>query len=277
MDLERVRVPLDEISLARPTSGWRDVDWPRIQEIKSLCYQGQLSMNVFGGVVLLKGCTDVDGKQLIDDGMSTVMAWVEMKKEYSQDPDNSPSTELGGGEPWDPNVIEVFNLGLVVSQSTYEDNGDVSLREAWNAAKHDEENNKYRPTSLAKKISIVNSRWKRVKDYSKVTAELLEIYGKGKYSTVQRWVRTLRIGNHTSNLCASRPLRRTTHPFPLPPLCRAPHPCSLLGRTQPLCFRALEFTVCISGFETLQKKMCWVSLSLEDCEEYVCALGDQTR
>ncbi len=205
LDLERKRVPLEDISVVRPLSGWRDVDNSRVEEVKTLCYQGQLSMNIFGGVVLLKGSTDTDGKQLVDDGLSTILAWVQMKAEFGEDPENSPSTEPGGGGAWDPKVIEVFNLGLIVSQSTYEDNTDVSLREAWNAAKHDEENNRYRPTSLAMKMRIVKSRYQRVKDYSKVTAEWLEIYGRVKDSTVQRWVRSLVHAHHTPSLCTFGP------------------------------------------------------------------------
>lgn len=81
--LERVRVALDDISVSRPASGWRDIDEGRVREIKSLCYRGQLSLNIFGGVVLLDGVTDVDGKRIVDDGLSTILAWQQMRQEIS--------------------------------------------------------------------------------------------------------------------------------------------------------------------------------------------------
>ena len=190
IDLDRGRVKAREISVKRPRSGWRDVDTERVAEIKAQCYQGQVSMNIFGGVILLKGLTDVDRLPLVDDGLSSVQAWQEMSEEYEKDQEMSPRDQRGGGHAWPSETVEVILSGLPVSYATYEDQEDVGLREAWNAAKHDEENNKYRPTSVAKKISIVTARFERLKDYGAVTTELLGIYGKGKYSTVQRWVRT---------------------------------------------------------------------------------------
>ena len=188
IELQRKRVFLHEISVVRPASGWRDVDPERVSQIKNMCYGGQFFMNVFGGVMLLAGAsgpeTDAQGNQLVDDGLSTVIAWKEMSAEYDADSDTSPT-----GEPWDPAVLDVFIRGLTVSECTYEDNSDVALREAWNAAKHDEENNKYRPTSLAKKIEIVMNQYRKDNDWTAVTSYFVSIYGKSKYSTVQRWVR----------------------------------------------------------------------------------------
>jgi hypothetical protein len=110
-------------------------------------------MSILGGVSLLKDTVDCDGKTLIDDGLSSVLAWQGILAQYNQDKDRSPS-----GEPWDPKVVDVLIHGLTISWATYDDNTDVAHREAWNAIKHDEENNKYRPTSVAKKLAVVRAR-----------------------------------------------------------------------------------------------------------------------
>ncbi len=187
LELIRERVMLNTISVS-DKSGWRPRDDGRSLEIKQLCHGGQMGMNVFGGVTLLKGTADADGCTLIDDGLSTVLAWKEMEEEYGH---NASETPLAG-QPWDPKVLEVFSKGLVITWASYDSeaggNENQMLREAWNAAKHDEENNKYRNTPLHVKLHIVQKRFERMKDYSLVTQDLLSIYGKAKYSTIQRWV-----------------------------------------------------------------------------------------
>ena len=194
LDLVRQRVPVTDISVG-PTSGWRERDDARVQEIVDLCYGGQMGMTIFGGVVLLKDQTDVALRYIIDDGLSTVLAWQQMSTEYLNDNDTNPM-----GEPWDPRVVEVMTTGLVITFATYPDgNDDLGHREAWNAGKHDEENNKYRPTSLHKKLDIVRKRYQRSnQDWAAVTQQLIAIFGKGRYSTIQRWVSScIRRGSHS--------------------------------------------------------------------------------
>ena len=95
LDLVRQRVPVTDISVG-PTSGWRERDDARVQEIVDLCYGGQMGMTIFGGVVLLKDQTDVALRYIIDDGLSTVLAWQQM----------SPSTyPITTPTPWESHGI----------------------------------------------------------------------------------------------------------------------------------------------------------------------------
>ena len=180
--LERIQVKVRDLSLKHPPSGWRDIDDQRTKEIKDLCYSGKMAMNVFGGVVVLKGETDTDGKMIIDDGLSSGLAWNQMMDEYEANSALCPT-----GDVWDPMVIEVFQKGLVVSVGEYPDN-DIFYRSAWNAAKHDEQNNKFRQTSVATKLLVVRNCFNRVADYAQVTKVLNGIYGDGMISSVRRWV-----------------------------------------------------------------------------------------
>jgi hypothetical protein len=172
---------LEDISVDPKFSGWRSIDEERVAELAEILKGGQIGMNIFGGIVLVKGITDVNGLRVIDDGLSSVLAWKGLKKEWSDSKDAE----------WDSRCVEVFETGVVVTLASYAED-DRALREAWNAAKHDEENNRYRPTSVAKKLGICYSRFERLKDWGLVTKGLLDIYGKGKASTIQRWAPSAR-------------------------------------------------------------------------------------
>lgn len=153
------------------------MDHERVAELQDLLRSGLVGMNIFGGVVLVKEVVDMNGLRVIDDGLSSVLAWKGLKQEWVENKDAA----------WDSRCVEVFEKGLVVSLAVYAED-DKALREAWNAAKHDEENNRYRPTSVAKKLAVCFGRYARVKDWGVVTKQLIEIFGKGKTSTVNRWV-----------------------------------------------------------------------------------------
>ena len=71
----------------------------------------------------------------------------------------------------------------------YTDNDDCEAREAWNTAKHDEESNTVRWSTLHQKLATAATRFRKTGDWSKVASSLLDLYGPGKRATVGRWVR----------------------------------------------------------------------------------------
>ena len=94
-------VLLDSISIDRPASGWRDVDSDRIQELMGVFYSGNWGMHVFGEVSLLSTTPLlIEDKRIIDDGLSTVMALLEMKKAHESNQEQTPA-----GEPWPQNIV----------------------------------------------------------------------------------------------------------------------------------------------------------------------------
>merc|ERR1712020_451823 len=123
------------------------------------------------------------GQKIIDDGVSTVAALKACAAEYA---DNSSLTREGN--LWPESLVAIFRCGLSVRVVAYTDDDDLESREAWNTAKHDEENNSVRWSSLHHKVSIVRKRYTRLCDWQKVKASLVELYGPGKAQTIGRWV-----------------------------------------------------------------------------------------
>ena len=72
------------------------------------------------------------------------------------------------------------------------DNDGLEDRTACNTAKHDEESNTVRWSTLYQKLSTAAARFKKLGDWSKVSSSLLELYGPSKKATVGRWVRAAR-------------------------------------------------------------------------------------
>ena len=81
----------------------------------------------------------------------------------------------------------------------YTGDDDLESREAWNTAKHDEGVSgvsagisTFRWSSLRQKLTVVMTLYKRLWDWQKVKASLVELYGPGKAAMVGRWVRACR-------------------------------------------------------------------------------------
>ena len=146
---------------------------------------GGWGLNVLGGIQLLQD-EDSDGKQIVDDGLHTITSLQTLMAEWKAKPDLNPM-----GQPWDPKLESVFKLGVYVTIVSYGHNAadSMDLREAWQAARHDEENNKYRPTAVYQKIDIVMKAVRRFGDFNQAQAQLVKLYGYGRRSTVARWVR----------------------------------------------------------------------------------------
>jgi len=177
--LEEKRVALRDISMLRPHSGWRDPDDAHINELMDTFYGGLYGQNLQGCVCLLK-ITDMDGRRIIDDGMSTITALKRMGEAYENDAQKTPAGEL-----WPANIVDVFEQGVRVVYHAYEGETDLDIREAWNASKHDQESNKFKKTPVATFLSIANKAFaKNASDWSLASKSLLEIYGTGRQSAV---------------------------------------------------------------------------------------------
>ena len=177
-------VKLETISILRPISGWREPDAQRVKELEETFYSGQGGINVFGDVGLLN-FHDMDGRQVIDDGLSKITALKNMHVCFLQDQDSTP-----GGDAWPQDIVSLFENGVPVVVRKYDEDSDLDLREAWQAARHDEECNKFKKTSVAILISSANKAYKKNgNDWSKASKYLIEVYGQGRANSVYRWAR----------------------------------------------------------------------------------------
>ena len=62
-------------------------------------------------------------------------------------------------------------------------------------ARHDEESNKIRWSSVFQKLRTVYNRYRKFGTWSEAQNALLDLYGPSKKSTVSRWVRAAKIIN----------------------------------------------------------------------------------
>ena len=146
--------------------------------VEKLFADGQFGLSVACGVQVLP-VEDVDGASIIDDGVSTVQALVDLKK--AQEESNFSLIT-------DDHLIAIFGQGLQVTVVTYSDNDDMCARRAWNTGKHDEENNTVRWSSVYMKIMVAKDAYKSVGDWQAVTKELTARF-QFSSASVRRWVR----------------------------------------------------------------------------------------
>ena len=128
--------------------------------------RGQYGLSVSNGVQILDKEYGL-GQKIIDDGLSTVAALKACAAEYADD-----SSLTREGNLWPESLVTIFRYGLSVRVVAYTDDDDLEEREAWNTAKHDEENNSVRWSTLHQKLTITKNRYKRFSDWQKVKASL---------------------------------------------------------------------------------------------------------
>ena len=109
-----------------------------------------------------------DGNQLIDDGVSTVMALLACQAFFAGQPDVVVPH----------NLADIFDNGLTVKVVEYSDNDDREARECWNVARNDEES-----------FSSALRHHRKTGEWAQAKAAMLEFYGEGKEQTVGRWIR----------------------------------------------------------------------------------------
>ena len=122
--VQNANVSLEKLSLGEQ-SGWRNASPSRVQELMQLFVAGQFGQGTQSGVQIL-GIQDVDGGTIIDDGISTVDALMQMKARAWDDKAKNLVIEtlqeiatelkalgLGDGTAIrDQQIIDIFQTGL---------------------------------------------------------------------------------------------------------------------------------------------------------------------
>jgi hypothetical protein len=146
-------VPVLSLDVDDKNSGLRDPCPERIAELTQLFLDGGFGISGTRGIQILD-TESSNGKKLVDDGVSTVTALQQCFKRRDEHP-NCPTTD---GEPWSLRLIDIFLNGLSCTVVKYADNIDRDVREAWNVARHGEESNKVRWSSVFQKLCTVYNR-----------------------------------------------------------------------------------------------------------------------
>ena len=152
-------VPLEKLSLGE-RSGWRNRSTKRVGELRTTFADGQFGQSVACGVQVLP-LEDVGGASLIDDGVSTVQALVDLKAAHEE-----------GKSTTDPRLLAIFGQGLHVTVAAHPDNDDLVARRAWSTGKLDEESNTVRWSSAYMKIMVAKDAYAAAGDWAKAPREL---------------------------------------------------------------------------------------------------------
>lgn len=101
-----------------------------------------------------------DGKFLLDDGRQTVTALLRIQQRLKLQDANAANQ--GDGLPGllslSTSLMETIQQGLLCSIVEYHDgNDDRAARVMWQVGCHDEESNKYKPTTLQQKVLVVKT------------------------------------------------------------------------------------------------------------------------
>ena len=183
------RIHLTLIDTESEHTGWRKPNKERQETLKNIFLGGNYGLSVSNGVQILEKESGL-GQKIIDDGLSTVAALKACAAEYADD-----SSLTREGNLWPESLVTIFRYGLSVRVVAYVDDDDLESREAWNTAKHDEGVlvpgvsagiSTFRRSSLHQKLTAVMTLYKRLWDWQKVKASLVELYGPGKVAIVGR-------------------------------------------------------------------------------------------
>ena len=141
-------------------------------------------MNVLAGIQIVEA-TDPDGRFIIDDGRHIASTLRDLFVNWQ----SSKDIDANGNE-WDPKLLDIFERGLTVHKVKYEDDTNRDYRQIWQAARHDESNNKVRYTSIfliheiGRKATLLHDGNKH-----RANAYLVGVYGSSNQSLVYRWLR----------------------------------------------------------------------------------------
>ena len=104
--MQNAFIPLEKLSLGE-RSGWRNRSTKRVGELRTTFADGQFGQSVACGVQVLP-VADAGGASLIDDGVSTVQALVELKAAHAE-----------GKSITDAQLLAIFVQGLQVIVAAY--------------------------------------------------------------------------------------------------------------------------------------------------------------
>ena len=85
-------------------------------------------------------------------------------------------------------LVEIFKSGVVIDWVRFTDDARTT-RCLWYCSVHDEESNRYRPSSFHAKISVVATQYERYKTFEETKKQIVKALGNGKASTVGKWIR----------------------------------------------------------------------------------------
>jgi len=161
-------VPLSRISQGQD-SGWRTTRRTRVDELKATFRAGNFGQTALSEIQLLTK-TDADDRYLVDDGLASSTALIELEDEWNND-----ATEA----EWPANLIRIFTTGLSPKWVEYSDDS-LPVRKIWNMSKHDVDNNKYRQTGVRDAIDGA-SEWVALHGVNAKT-EIQRVLGSGQES-----------------------------------------------------------------------------------------------
>ena len=86
-----------------------------------------------------------------------------------------------------PELRRVFAEGLLVDYLKYPSD-DRLTHVAMQCLSHEQDQNRYRVSTIGDKVALVNKAFGSTKDWTKARKSLLEVLGDNKTSTVHRWI-----------------------------------------------------------------------------------------
>ena len=202
--VSNIVVHLEKISLSEQ-SGWRTRSQSRINELIVTFGTGRFGLGIVSAVQLL-GIQDVDEKNFIDDGYSSVEALLTIKQRCWCDTDKNMNlgsleklvNEVAKSLPRagvlfpvhmdDEQLVDIFSVGLPVKVVRFPDDTDRDTRRDWNVGKHDEEATSVRWSSIGLKCRSAMCAYKRTKDWTTARKYLVKSFNFSE-TTIGRWCR----------------------------------------------------------------------------------------
>ncbi|CAK0910476.1 unnamed protein product, partial [Prorocentrum cordatum] len=177
-------IKLEDICVGEE-SGWRPADLERVNELKEVFLTGQYGIGLLKAPSVIQqdgqAKTGSDGRQLLSDGKSTILAMTAVKAIHA--------SGEGANYEWSGALLDAFENGIKVSVLEYpEDDHDLVV--AHNALTHDTDSNRYRSTTVKDMADVANRFRNKVPggDWNAAQESLLQVYGKSKRAFVWRMV-----------------------------------------------------------------------------------------
>ena len=181
--VETKTIPLDDLSTA-PDSGWREDDERRVDELEVVCKDGSYGQHTMALPSVQvddagrEKLSTTDGRRILNNGKSIIMCLKRLKREFDA-AEEKPEWAKGL-------LLSALTEGVRVDVLKFPSD-DVDLMVSWQALAHNEENNKYRITSIGTKIAIVKRISKKVGGSSPdIVKAMLQMYGGKKKPMVYR-------------------------------------------------------------------------------------------
>ena len=179
---ENTTISLDDISVG-PDSGWRDIDPTRVTELQTIFEGGEYGETLLRKPSILAQSGQPlrckDGLLKLGDGKHTIQALLALRAS-SQPSKLAEYTEA---------LVTALTIGVQVSIIEFE-NWDDDVTLAWAVSVHDENSNRFKPTSMQNLVAVAMRFKQRVPGgtWQKTQSHLEELYGKSRRMFVYRMV-----------------------------------------------------------------------------------------